>query len=374
VTTFDLKRILSRQATKGLLICLSVVPIFALAQTEESMRLTPLSAEPQAPGAPKETTQSLERLERESTDKNKGRQSLRSEEDSEWIRNTKTHPPQRLQFLLKAPPREIDIIKMGGGGGAADGGGGNTSASTGELLDRQIFAGTQKLKTEDLQKLFYANLENRLQAIEQELPGFTDWILFGFRKTWYLDQKNFDAKKCLRQLCQTSTSIFINQEVFQKSSDSDKSYWILRALLAAQVQRSVLPVENPYRLAETIVVQILKKKISGKTIYQILSVNHVLDSAEVAENRRAQWVKVIDEQLKKVDVSWAKILKTCAGGPFDLSKSIRAAKNEYRKIAQLCLQIANPAEDGNACDRKSIHETMDLLNSSPCSDSSALDD
>lgn len=358
---------------KSLIVCLAMMPFFVQAQSLQPLRS---SDEISSPRSQKERLD--QGLRDQDSRSSQGREPLRKDDDRDWIQNSKKISSQQMRFLLKAPPKEISIIKLDAGGGVADGGGGNTSAKTGELLDRQIFAGATRLKTEELQTIFLSQYESKLAQIETDLPGFTDWISFGFRKSWYLDSetKPFDTTKCLKQLCQTTTAVFLKQDTYQEATRPEQTRWILRALLAAQVQRSDSEAvgRNPYRLAEMILVQMTKPKISTKAISQILSSYQILDSAEIAESRRGHWVELLDAQLKKADATWQNTIRNCADLPFDLTRTIQKAQSEYRQIAKLCLQIVNPQVDGGACDRRAIQDMMDLLNSTQCKGSSVLSD
>ena len=360
---------------KTLIAGLAVVPIFVHAQSLQrsvpSERLS-LSTKSSSSG-------NTEKLELKNNDRNADpttgeRESLRANDDSDWVRNTKTRSREQIQFLLKAPPREMEQMQLNGGGGVADGGGGNISAQTGELLDLQVFSNTKRLRTRDLQALLETKFGRRIQTLEKDLPGLSDWLMFGFRKTWYLDGKGFDLKLCRPESCQTSASVFLNQDRFQNAADSEKPDMIVQALLMAQIQRSDLDVARQASVVDLISTQIQSDVTSARTVFESLVRFHLLDSAEAAERRRADWVRIIDAQLKKADLNWRSSIQNCANGTFDISKTLAKARLEYSTLAKLCLEIIRPQVDGAACERTSIQEMMDLLNHTECSRSSIFED
>ena len=261
---------------------------------------------------------------------------------------TPDYSPIKAAFRLKTPKPEEKILRSGGG--VVDGGGGNLTANGDEILDQYQYGDLQKLDPQDLRSLLYKFYSPRIEAIEQETPGFRAWLENGFTKQWFLDPKPFNKAQCSSEklgTCQTDDAVYFKLERYQTKTDAEKASTILGELLRNHTAELSAKMKEPATLD-------LQKKIqdpqfSGQRIYSTLVKATLLYSPEVTEQTRAEYVAQYDKNLKEILTSFEKLISACQQAPMNFSKSFYKAADKYASYVKMCADWLDPQKDLGAC-------------------------
>ena len=275
------------------------------------------------------------------------------------------YSPTKPAFNLKAVKASQKMLQ--GGGGGVDGGGGNLATQNGELLDRYQYSDLTKIEVEELTTTINKYYETRIQNFETEIPGFKNWLLFGFEKPWFLDSKTFDKTQCpAAQLnsCQTVDAVRLNAADFKKASDIKQADIVITELFRRALLD--LPNEKQNKLLGELKKKFSDPKTTSKQFYDFLVKAELLSSPETTERIRSETVANYETQLVKLRQTLHGFLSACQQTPMNFSKSFYRAVGQYMDYTKKCTEWLRPEVDGNACNLDAIAENIVAFTLSNC--------
>ena len=303
--------------------------------------------------------------------------------------------PVRKSFDLGGDwKNRLRSLKSGGGGGV-DGGGGNISG--GEIFDSYQNSGLVKLYSGTLRGMAEQFYGERLQSLEQNLPGFKQWLYSGFSIAWYADDKPFAEDVCLNQsvykashqivACQTWTSVKLQKswlaapiprqssyamglvyeslygsssEVSTEDSGSVENIFenptssaiIIHELIRFQVIRLARELNLSRLDQDDMVAQvtaaILNPSVSAQDVYELLVRTSLLPSVDQFEQQRHSDMEKIQQDMYQNLKQLQGVIQECARGGME-PNGYQYLMSRYVEDGKSCSQMAATADEKSLC-------------------------